>query len=56
VLFKQLKRQSRSELDKELESGRKVEVWVRTDSMYIRNYINPAHKTPDCIIEPKKVL
>ena len=39
-----------------LESGRKVEVWVRTDSMYIRDYINPAHKDPDCIMEPKKVL
>jgi hypothetical protein len=55
-LFQKLKRQNRSELDKELESGRKVEVWVRTDSMYIRNYINPAHKKPDCIMKRKKVL
>jgi hypothetical protein len=55
-LFQKLKRQSRSEFDKELESGRKVEVWVKTDSMYIRNYINPTHKPPDCIMEPKKVL
>jgi hypothetical protein len=56
VLFQKLKRQNRSEFDKELESGRKVEVWVRTDSTYIRNYVNPAHKTPDCIMEPKEVL
>jgi hypothetical protein len=56
LLYQKLKRQNRSEFDKELESGRKVEVWIRTDSMYIRNYINPAQKEPNCVTEPKKVL